>query len=323
MYSKIAGTGHYLPETKLTNQELEQRVDTSDQWIRERTGIQERRIAQPYENVVTMGIEAAKLALTQSSIAVKDLDFIIVATTSSEKNFPSVACEIQAALGANQAAAFDVAAACAGFMFALSVADQYIRAQTAKNILVIGTDTLSRLCHPEDRNTIVLFGDGAGACLLTADTQPGILSTHLYSDGRFSSLLGAGHPERLGSSFEQAVQESSWLYMKGSEVFKVAVQKLAELVHITLEKNQLSAQDLDWLVPHQANYRIIQASARKLNLPLEQVVLTLDYTGNTSAASVPIALDVAIRDGRIQPGQLLLLEAFGGGFAWGSALIRY
>ncbi|MCC5854999.1 MAG: ketoacyl-ACP synthase III [Idiomarina sp.] len=319
MFSKIAGTGHFLPAHRLTNSDLEKRVDTSDQWIRERTGISERRIASPDENVVTMAVAAGRSALEAAGIKATDLNMIVVATTSAERAFPSAACEVQAELGATNAAAFDVAAACAGFIFAMSVADQYIRTGMAKHVLVIGSDTLSRLCRPDDRNTIVLFGDGAGAAVLSASEAPGILSTHIYCAGEYASLLGADLPKRNNDP----IAEQAWLYMKGNEVFKVAVQKLSELVHDTLERHKLDSSELDWLIPHQANFRIIQATAKKLNMSLEQVVLTLEYTGNTSAASVPIALDVAVRDGRVQRGHRLLLEAFGGGFAWGSALIEY
>ncbi|RUO22340.1 3-oxoacyl-ACP synthase [Aliidiomarina iranensis] len=318
-HAKLTGTGHFLPAQRLTNAELEQRVDTSDSWIRERTGIQERRIASADESVVTMGAEAAKQAIAAAGIQAKDIDLIVLATTSADRAFPSAACEIQHALGITDVPAFDVAAACSGFIFALSVAEKYIISGAAKHVLVIGSDTLSRMCRPDDRNTIILFGDGAGAAVLSRADEPGVLSTHIFSAGEFASLLGADHPSRD----DAALQQEAWLYMKGREVFKVAVEKLAELVAQTLAANQMEAKDLDWLIPHQANYRIIQATARKLKMPMSQVVMTLADTGNTSAASVPIALDIAIRDGRIQPGQNLLLEAFGGGFAWGSALIKY
>lgn len=319
MPSVIAGTGHYLPVQRLTNAMLEQRVDTSHEWIVERTGIHERRIAGPTENNVTMGVAAARQALQAASLDAADLDLIIVATTSGDYAFPSVACEIQAQLTSRPIPAFDVGAACAGFIFALSVADQYIRAGTYRNVLVIGSDVLSRFCHPDDRNTLVLFGDGAGAVVLTAGEKGGILSTHLHSAGEFAQLLGVKHAARQAA---EPLAEA-WMFMQGREVFKVAVTKLSELVVETLAAHQLTPAAIDWLVPHQANMRIISATAKKLDLPLAQVVTTLSYTGNTSAASVPIALDTAIRDGRIQRGQKLLLEAFGGGFAWGSALIDY
>jgi len=319
MYSKLVGSGHYLPAQRLTNKDLELRVDTNHDWIVERTGIEERRIAASHENVVSMSHEASLAALAAAGLNATDLDMIVLATTSAEQAFPSAACQLQHALGVSDIPAFDVAAACSGFIFALSVADQYIKTGACKNVLVVGADVLARLCHPEDRNTLVLFGDGAGAVVLSAAEQPGILSTHLHSAGEFSHLLGAGLPQR---GVENSVHEA-WMYMKGNEVFKVAVSKLSQLVTDSLAANQLTADDLDWLIPHQANLRIIKATAKKLKMSMDQVVITLDYTGNTSAASVPIALDVAIRDGRIKKGQKLLLEAFGGGFAWGSALIAY
>lgn len=323
-YSHIAGTGHYLPKQRLTNHDLSQRVDTSDQWITERTGIKERRIAAANESAATLGHQAALRALEAANWQPQDLDMIVVATTSAEHAFPSAACEIQEMLGVSSIPAFDVGAACSGFIYALSVADQFIRSGQHQRILVVGTDVLARLCDPDDRNTIVLFGDGAGAVVLEANATAGILSTHLYSAGEYGHLLGAKQPTRnkRGLSAE-GTPESSWMYMKGNEVFRVAVAKLSELVIQTLQVNQLSASDLDWLIPHQANLRIIKATAKKLNMSMENVVVTLDKTGNTSAASVPIALDWAVRDGRIQRGQTLLLEAFGGGFAWGSALVKY
>lgn len=319
MPSVIAGTGHYLPAQRLTNTMLEQRVETSHEWIVERTGIHERRIAKDSENTVSMGVAAARQALQAAHLHADDIDLIIVATTSGDYAFPSVACEIQAQLTTNSTPAFDVGAACAGFIFALSVADQYICAGTYRHILVIGTDVLSRFCNPEDRNTIVLFGDGAGAVVLSAGDEGGILSTHLHSAGEFANLLGVKHASRTSAD----PLAEAWMFMQGREVFKVAVTKLSELVIETLAAHQLTPAAIDWLVPHQANMRIISATAKKLELPLTQVVTTLAYTGNTSAASVPIALDTAIRDGRIQRGHKLLLEAFGGGFAWGSALIDY
>ncbi|MFC0444768.1 beta-ketoacyl-ACP synthase III [Pseudidiomarina halophila] len=322
MFSRIAGTGHYLPEQCLTNAMLEQRVDTTHDWIVERTGIHQRHIASNGENAATMAVAAARQALAAAETDIAEIDLIVVATTSGDRAFPSVACEVQAALTDENIPAFDVAAACSGFIFAMSVADQYIRSGTYRSVLVIGTDVLSRLCRPDDRNTIVLFGDGAGAVVLQASNVPGIESTHLHSAGEFADLLGVNHPQRRESDHAEALSEA-WMYMKGNEVFKVAVSKLSELVNETLVANGLTPDDLDWLVPHQANLRIIKATAKKLKMPMSQVVTTLADTGNTSAASVPIALDVAVRDGRIQRGHKLLLEAFGGGFAWGSALITY
>lgn len=317
-YSRIVGTGHYLPEQRLTNNDLATRVDTSDEWITERTGIKERRIAAANESAATLGYEAAKQALLSSQLKAQDIDVIVVATTSAEHAFPSAACEIQRMLDVTNIPAFDVGAACSGFIFALSVADNFIKTGQYKRALVIGTDVLARLCNPEDRNTLVLFGDGAGAVILEQSSEPGVVSTHLYSAGEYSHLLGAKQANRRMSP-----QDDAWMYMKGNEVFKIAVAKLSSLVTDTLSANKMSPEDLDWLVPHQANLRIIKATAKKLNMSMEQVIITLDKTGNTSAASVPIALDWAVKDGRVKRGQNLLLEAFGGGFAWGSALIRY
>ncbi|TAA48743.1 MULTISPECIES: beta-ketoacyl-ACP synthase III [Corallincola] len=316
MYSKISGTGSHLPELVRTNADLEEMVDTTHQWIVERTGIIERRIAGPDETVATMGAEAAKNALEAAGLTADQLDMIICATTSAEHAFPSAACEIQRILNAPPMPAFDVAAACAGFSYVLSVADQFIRTGQAKNILVIGADVLSRMADPEDRGTIILFGDGAGAAVLTASEEPGILSTHINADGRYGDLLKI-------RNMRPGQEDHDWLFMKGNEVFKVAVTKLSEVVEQTLKANNLDKQELDWLVPHQANLRIIQATAKKLKMSMDQVVVNLHNTGNTSAASVPVALDEAIRDGRIKRGELLLLEAFGGGFAWGAALVRY
>ncbi|MEC7642518.1 beta-ketoacyl-ACP synthase III [Idiomarina sp.] len=318
-YSKIAGTGHYLPNQRRTNDDLSRQVDTSDEWITERTGIKERRIASVDEGVASMGAAAARKALDAANISANDIDMIIVATTSADYAFPSAACEIQALLGITETPAFDVGAACSGFIFALSVADQYIKTGQHQRVLVIGSDVLARLCHPEDRNTLVLFGDGAGAVVLESSAEAGILSTHLASAGEFAHLLGAAQPNRSTDESERG----GWMYMKGNEVFRVAVDKLSRLVTDTLADNDMSPDQLDWLIPHQANLRIIKATAKKLKLPMSQVIITLDKTGNTSAASVPIALDVAVRDGRVKRGDNLLLEAFGGGFAWGSALVKF
>ncbi|OOE79231.1 3-oxoacyl-ACP synthase [Salinivibrio sp. ML198] len=319
MYSKILGTGSYLPEQVRTNADLEQMVDTSDEWIVTRTGIKERRIAAPTDTVASMAYQAAVQAIEMSAIDKHDIDLIIVATTSGERAFPAAACDVQAMLGIKGCPAFDIAAACSGFVYALSVADQYVKNGLAKNALVVGADRLSHTCDPDDRSTIILFGDGAGAVVLSADENDGILSTHLKADGKFGELLKLKYPER-GQSLEAG---EAWLYMAGNEVFKVAVTQLANIVTETLQANQIEKTDIDWLVPHQANYRIIKATAKKLSMSMDQVVLTLDRHGNTSAASVPTALDEAVRDGRIQRGHTVLLEAFGGGFAWGSALVRF
>lgn len=317
MYTKIIGTGSYLPEHVRTNADLEKMVDTSDEWIVTRTGIRERRIAGPDETVSTMGFEAARRALEMAEMSADDIGLIIVATTSATHAFPSAACQIQNMLGVKGCPAFDVAAACAGFTYALSIADQYVKSGAVKNALVIGSDVLARTCNPEDRGTIIIFGDGAGAVVLGASEEPGILSTHLHADGRYGQLLTLPNADRVNPD------SSIFLTMAGNEVFKVAVTELSRIVDETLEANNLQRSELNWLVPHQANLRIISATAKKLGMSLDNVVVTLDRHGNTSAASVPCALDEAVRDGRIQRGQLILLEAFGGGFTWGSALVRF
>ncbi|MCE9678364.1 ketoacyl-ACP synthase III [Shewanella sp. AS1] len=319
MHTKILGTGSYVPAQVRSNQDLEKMVETSDQWIVERTGISERRIAASDESVTTMGHQAALKALEMAGIKASELDMIVCGTTSADNAFPAAACEIQALLGVHTIPAFDVAAACSGFVYALSVADQFVKTGAMKKVLVIGADVLSRLCHPEDRSTIILFGDGAGAAVIGASDTPGILSTHIYADGRQGDLLKCLLPSRTGESSDA----NGFMTMKGNDVFKVAVTQLSHVVTETLRLNQIDKSEIDWLVPHQANFRIIKATAKKLDMSLDKVVLTLAKHGNTSAASVPIALDEAVRDGRIQRGQLLLLEAFGAGFAWGSALVRF
>ncbi|MBV8873994.1 MAG: ketoacyl-ACP synthase III [Metakosakonia sp.] len=317
MYTKIIGTGSYLPEQVRTNADLEKMVDTSDEWIVTRTGIRERRIAAPDETVSTMGFEAAKRALEMAGISTDEIGLIIVATTSATHAFPSAACQVQNMLGVKGCPAFDVAAACAGFTYALSIADQYVKSGAVKNALVIGSDVLARTCDPEDRGTIIIFGDGAGAVVLGASEEPGIISTHLHADGSYGELLTLPNADRVHP------ENPIFLTMAGNEVFKVAVTELSRIVDETLEANNLQRSELNWLVPHQANLRIISATAKKLGMSLDNVVVTLDRHGNTSAASVPCALDEAVRDGRIQRGQLILLEAFGGGFTWGSALVRF
>jgi len=300
-----------------TNADLEKMVDTSDEWIVTRTGIRERRIAAPDETVATMGLHAAEKALEMASVSASDVGLIIVATTSSSHAFPSSACQVQNMLGIRDCAAFDLAAACAGFTYALSVADQYIKNGAVKYALVIGSDVLSRKLDPEDRGTVILFGDGAGAVLLGASEEQGIISTHMHADGHYGNLLTLAYPS------QSEPEKPAYVTMAGNEVFKVAVTELAHIVDETLTANNLDRSALDWLVPHQANLRIISATAKKLGMGMDKVVVTLDRHGNTSAASVPAALDEAVRDGRIQRGQLVLLEAFGGGFTWGSALVRF
>ncbi|WKX27726.1 beta-ketoacyl-ACP synthase III [Tatumella ptyseos] len=317
MFSKIMGTGSYLPEQIRTNADLEQMVETTDEWIVTRTGIRERRVAGPDENVATMGFHAAQKAIEMAGIDKNDIGLIIVATTSSSHAFPSSACMIQQQLGIKDCPAFDLAAACAGFTYALSVADQYIKNGAVKHALVIGADALTRTLDPTDRGTVILFGDGAGAVLLGQSETAGIISTHLHADGSFGKLLTLGYQDR------DHQEQPAYLTMAGNEVFKVAVTELAHIVEETLEANGIDRSELDWLVPHQANLRIISATAKKLHMGMDKVVVTLDRHGNTSAASVPTALDEAVRDGRIQRGQLILLEAFGGGFTWGSALVRF
>ena len=319
MYSRIIGTGSYFPSQVRTNADLETMVETTDEWIIERTGIKERRIIADNETVATMGAQAALKAIEAAGIDKNSIDMIVLATTSASRALPSAACEVQRELDMPGIPAFDVAAACAGFCYALSIADQYVKSGMAKRVLVIGADCLSRLMSPEDRSMVILFGDAAGAVILEASEQPGILSTHIHADGKHSELLYVDNPIR---GVEASVH-TSWGSMKGNEVFKVAVTRLSEVVEQTLAANQMDKSQIDWLVPHQANLRIISAVARKLDMSMDQVVINLDRYGNTSAATVPTALDEAIRDGRIQRGQTLLLEAFGGGFAWASALVRY
>ncbi|TKB48996.1 ketoacyl-ACP synthase III [Ferrimonas sediminicola] len=321
MHTKILGTGSYLPTQIRTNADLEKMVDTSDEWILERTGIRSRHIASGDETVSTMSHRAAVKALEMAGIDASELDMIVCGTCSAPNSFPSAACEVQQMLGISGIPAFDVAAACSGFIYALAVADQFVKSGACNKVLVIGADALADMCDPDDRTTIILFGDGAGAAVVGASEEPGVLSTHIHADGRQGPLLKAVAPAR--SKTPRATPSEEYMFMKGNEVFKHAVTRLAEVVEETLAANQMERDEIDWLVPHNANYRILKATAKKLNMGMDQVVLTLAEHGNTSAASVPIALDVAVRDGRIQRGQVLLLEAFGAGFAWGSALIRF
>lgn len=317
IYSRIVGTGSYLPETVLTNHDLERMVDTTDQWIRERTGIVERHIISEGETCSLLAEIAARRALDSAGRNASDLDMIIVATTTPEQIFPSTACLLQNRLGVRGCPAFDVQAVCTGFIYALSIADQYIRTGAARTILVVGAETLSRILNWEDRSTCVLFGDGAGAVVLEANKEPGIISTHIHADGVYKDLL------RVPGGIGGRLSDSRFLEMKGNEVFKVAVTTLGRIVDETLEANGLDKSDIDWLIPHQANIRIIQATARKLDLAMDHVVVTVDKHGNTSAASIPLAFDTAVRDGRIERNATLLFEAFGGGFTWGSVLLRY
>jgi 3-oxoacyl-[acyl-carrier-protein] synthase-3 len=313
----IAGVGSALPARRVTNAELADKVDTSDEWIVERTGIRSRYIADESETTGTLATAAARDALSHAGIAATDIDLIVLATATPDQTFPSTATKVQAMLGIDDCIAFDVHAVCTGFLYALTVADSMIRSGSANKALVIGAETFSRILDWEDRGTCVLFGDGAGALVLTAeDGDRGILATKLHADGRHNDLLYVdGGPSTTGTVGK--------LRMKGREVFRHAVVNLAEVMGEVLEEAGLTADDVDWVVPHQANARILDATARKLGLPAEKVVVTVDRHANTSAASVPLALDTAVKDGRIRPGDLLVLEAMGGGFTWGAAVIRY
>lgn len=321
IYSRIIGTGGYLPEKILTNVDLEQMVETSDEWIRERTGIEQRHVAADGQTTCDLAEQATLRALEMAGVDANQIDLIVVATTTPDKTFPSTACLLQQRLNIHGCPAFDVQAVCSGFVYALSVADQFVKTGMSKCALVVGAETLSRITNWEDRNTCVLFGDGAGAVLLQASEAPGILSTHIHADGEHEELLhvpsGVSKLPQTDEIAERTMQ------MKGNEVFKVAVNTLSRIANETLEANNMQKEDIDWLVPHQANLRIIKATAKKLKLRDDQTVITVNKHANTSSASVPMALDEAIRDGRIQRGQTLLLEAFGGGFTWGSALIKY
>jgi 3-oxoacyl-[acyl-carrier-protein] synthase-3 len=317
IYSRITGTGSHLPAKVITNKDLERMVDTTDEWIRTRTGIERRHVAADGETTVDLAEVAARRACEAASLAVSDVDFIAFGTTTPDLVFPNCGTLLQERLGCRGGPAFSLETACAGFMYALSIADKYVRCGEAKRALVVGAETLSRITDWTDRSTAVLFADGAGAVVLEPSDAPGIYSTHLHSDGNFKDML------YVASGVSKGLQPNPTIIMTGAEVFKSAVNKLSLAVEEALSANGFDRAALDWLVPHQANIRIIEAIVRKLDLPMERVVITVQDHGNTSAASVPLALDVAVRDGRIQRGQLLLLEAFGGGFTWGSALVRY
>lgn len=316
--SRIAGTGSYLPARITTNADLERLVDTTDAWIVERTGILQRHHASAGELTSDLAVKAAERAIESAGIDSGDIDLILVATTTPDRVFPSTACILQAKLGiANGCPAFDVQAVCSGFVYALATADNFIRAGQAKTVLVVGAETLSRITDWTDRSNCILWGDGAGAVVLQASSEPGIIATHLHADGRYQELLFVDGGVSLRKEGE------CYMRMSGNAVFKMAVNTLDAIVDETLAANGLGKDDIDWLVPHQANIRIIQATARKLGMSMERVVVTVDRHGNTSAASIPLALDVAVRDGRIRRGESILMEAFGGGFTWGSVLLRY
>lgn len=318
MYSRITGTGSYLPEKILTNLDLESMVDTSDEWIRTRTGITQRHIAREDQVASDLAMYACQNAMQAAGVTNKDIDLIIVATTTPDMIFPSTACILQNKLGIENCPAFDVQAVCSGFVYALATADMFVSSGKCRNALVVGSEIYSKIVDWNDRNTCVLFGDGAGAVVLSQSDEPGILSTHLHASGSYSDILSAP-----GSISGGKVQGNPFINMEGNTVFKFAVKVLEEVVHEAIAKNNLQSTDIDWLIPHQANIRIIQSTAKKLGLPMDKVVVAVDKHGNTSAASIPLALDIAVRDGRIKKDQLVLLEGVGGGFTWGAVLLRW
>jgi len=321
LYARIAGTGRGLPERILTNADLEKMVDTTDEWIRSRTGIERRHIVSDDETNLDLCERAARNAMEMAAVGPADIDLVIVGTTTPDQVFPNMGCLLQRRLGIGGPPAFSIEAACTGFIYSLNIAEKFIKTGASKRALVVGGETLSRMVDWTDRGTCVLFGDGAGAVVLEASEEPGIISTHLHADGQYADLLY--FPSGVSKKPENFHARRDYIQMKGNEVFKVAVTKLGEIVQEALAANHMTGDDIDWLIPHQANLRIIDATARKLKMPMERVVLTVQDHGNTSTASVPMALDVAVRDGRIKRGQTLMLEAFGGGFTWGAALLRY
>lgn len=320
-YSRIAGTGSYLPERILDNAELEKMVDTSDEWIKSRTGISKRHIAAENETTCDLAEHAARRAIGAASISAAEIDLIIVATTTPDLIFPSVACLLQQRLGIRGTTAFDVQAVCAGFIYALSIADKFMTTHASKTALVVGAETLSRITNWNDRDTCVLFADGAGAVVLKADTTPGITLSLLHADGKYCDLLAV--PSGVSKRYHDMLNGNAYITMQGNEVFKYAVNKSEQMIDTIFQSNGIKKESIDWLVPHQANLRIIKAIAKKLDIPIHKVILTIEEHGNTSAASVPLALDTAIRDGRIKRGHKLMLEAFGAGFTWGALLIDY
>ena len=315
-HSKIIGTGSYLPEKILTNKELESSLDTTDEWITSRTGIKERHIAGPGEKTSDLAYEAALKAIASAKITPGDIDLIILATTTPDKIFPSTACTVQAKLGIKECPAFDIQAVCTGFVYALSIADKFIKTNSAKNVLVIGADRMSSITNYTDRSNAILWGDGAGAVILSASNEVGIISTHIHAAGNHEELL---HVPR----HDKASNIADTIEMKGNQVFKIAVNTLDKIVDETLENSGITKADIDWLVPHQANIRILEATAKKLDMSMDKVIVTIDRHGNTSAASIPLALDEGVRSGKIRKNHMILMEAFGGGFTWGSALVKY
>ena len=321
VYARIAGTGRCLPDRVLTNADLEKMVETSDEWIKSRTGIERRHIVADDETNLDLCERAARQAMDMAGVGPADIDLVIVGTTTPDQVFPNMGCLLERRLGIRGPMAFSLEAACTGFIYALNIAEKFLKTGSSKRALVVGAETLSRMVDWTDRNTCVLFGDGAGAVVLEASEEPGILSTHVHADGQYADLLY--FPSGVSKKPEDFHARRDYIQMKGNEVFKVAVTKLGEVAQEALDANGVKGEELDWLIPHQANLRIIEGTARKLKMPMDRVVLTVQDHGNTSTASVPMALDVAVRDGRIKRGQLLLLEAFGGGFTWGSALLRF
>jgi 3-oxoacyl-[acyl-carrier-protein] synthase-3 len=320
-YARIAGIGSYLPEKVVTNHDLEKTMDTSDEWIRERTGIKRRHIAGDNETTSTMGVQAAKLAMEMAGVDAEDIGLIVLGTATPDKIFPSTACIIQRQLGVKGSAAFDVHAACSGFLYGLDLANRYIQTGGARTALVIGSETLSRITNWEDRGTAVLFGDGAGAVVLQASEEPGIRSTHIHADGEYEELLQVEQGVSVG--FDVTRAGGAFIKMEGNAVFRRAVATFDNIARETVADLDGHLDDIDWFIPHQANMRIIKAAAKKLQMPMERVIATVDEHANTSGASIPLAMDLAIRDGRIKRGQTLLLAAFGAGFTWGSAMLRY
>ncbi len=320
-YARIIGTGGYLPEQVLSNADLEQRIDTTAEWIVERTGVEERHIAAPGETTCDLAEHAARRALTAAGLEPADIDLIVLGTTTPDHVFPSVATQLQHRLGCYGVPAFDVQAVCTGFVYALDIANRFILTGASRRALVIGADTFTRIINWEDRGTCILFGDGAGAVVLEASAEPGIIDSRLGADGRYKELLWV--PAGVSSGYEQTRENAAFVEMRGSEVFKVAVTTLKEIAEQILTANNMTVADVNWLIPHQANRRILSATAKRLGLPEQRMVDCVRTHGNTSAASVPLALDVAVRDGRVQRGDTVLLEGFGGGFTWGAALLRY
>ena len=319
-YSRIVGTGRYLPEKIMTNFDLEKIVDTTDEWIRTRTGVERRHVVEPEQTTSDMCCEAARVAMRDAGVKPEDIDFVVTGTTTPDVVFPNISTIIQHRLGIPACPAFSLEAACTGFIYALTTADKFMKSGEAKCALVMGAECITKLIDWDDRNTCVLFGDGAGAAIVRPSDEPGIMACHLGADGQYRELLH--YPYGVSHHLELAGTDAGRIMMKGNEVFKVAVTTLGNVAAETLENAGIPKEELDWLIPHQANIRIIQATAKRLGLPMDKVILTVQDHGNTSAASVPMALDVGRRDGRIREGQLILMEAFGGGFTWGSVLMR-